>query len=166
MGAGCWQEPLLQAVRRLLGPLAACGSALGSVKRTSPSLPLQRAVWLNSPLSLQVNMDKLKERAQRFGLNVSSLSKKVRRCLTSTSPFLQLHLGPAGTLRNLRAARASPSHSVLCAPRGPVTPVPSSPVRVVCVCAALRGFGSRGWGLGWFIPVLTGKRRRERAVSV
>ncbi|XP_026722752.1 SAP domain-containing ribonucleoprotein [Athene cunicularia] len=27
-----------------------------------------------------VNMDKLKERAQRFGLNVSSLSKKVR-CL-------------------------------------------------------------------------------------
>lgn len=29
------------------------------------------------PVSLQVNMDKLKERAQRFGLNVSSLSKKV-----------------------------------------------------------------------------------------
>lgn len=27
-------------------------------------------------VSLQVNMDKLKERAQRFGLNVSSLSKK------------------------------------------------------------------------------------------
>lgn len=33
---------------------------------------------LGFPLSLQVNMDKLKERAQRFGLNVSSLSKKVR----------------------------------------------------------------------------------------